>query len=119
MNSKDLGAHFVYAWDGAEIGVMGAAQAVNFIHRREIAAAEDEAATRATLAEAYSRDHISAAAAARAGFVDEVIRPADTRTRLSWSFQMVSSRRRRSSDPVSAPPAGGTTEFDQLMRGLT
>jgi acetyl-CoA carboxylase carboxyltransferase component len=118
MNSKDLGAHFAFAWTGAEIGVMGAAQAINFIHRREIAAAEDETATRAALADAYAHDHISAAAAARAGFIDEVIRPCDTRSRLAWSLQMLSSRRRRSSDPPASErgAVGRNHEFANLWR---
>ena len=33
MNSKDLGADYVFAWPGAEIGVMGAKPAVGVIHR--------------------------------------------------------------------------------------
>ena len=37
MNSKDLGADYVFAWPGAEIGVMGARPAVGVIHRRELA----------------------------------------------------------------------------------
>ena len=41
MNSKDLGADYVFAWPQAEIGVMGAKPAVGIIHRRELAAAED------------------------------------------------------------------------------
>ena len=39
MNSKDLGADYVFAWPQAEIGVMGAKPAVGIIHRRELAAA--------------------------------------------------------------------------------
>ena len=39
MNSKDLGADYVFAWPGAEIGVMGARPAVGVIHRRELAVA--------------------------------------------------------------------------------
>ena len=41
MNSKDLGADYVFAWPQAEIGVMGAKPAVGIIHRRELAAADD------------------------------------------------------------------------------
>ena len=47
MNSKDLGADFVFAWPQAEIGVMGARPAVGIIHRRELAAADDTEASRA------------------------------------------------------------------------
>ena len=43
MNSKELGADFVFAWPTAQLGVMGAPQAVEIINRREIAAADDPA----------------------------------------------------------------------------
>ena len=39
MNSKDLGADLVFAWPGAEIGIMAARQAVGIVHRRELAEA--------------------------------------------------------------------------------
>ena len=41
MNSKGLGSDFVFAWPTAQVGVMGAQQAVDIINRREIEAAED------------------------------------------------------------------------------
>ncbi len=50
MNSKDLGADYVFAWPGAEIGVMGARPAVGVIHRRELAVAQDPEAERDRLA---------------------------------------------------------------------
>ncbi len=82
MNSKQLGADYVLAWPTAEIGVMAARQAVEIIHRREIAAAEDPEASAAELAEDYAAEHLSLQAAASEGFVDEAIRPEDTRPRL-------------------------------------
>jgi acetyl-CoA carboxylase carboxyltransferase component len=83
MNSRDLGADLVFAWPQAQIGVMGAKQAVTVVNRRDIAAAEDPVAARDALAEAYAGEHLSAAVAAAEGHVDEVIPPADTRRRLS------------------------------------
>ena len=53
MNSKDLGADLVFAWPGAEIGIMGAEPAVGIIHRRELAAAADPGAPRGA-ADAYA-----------------------------------------------------------------
>ena len=44
MNSKELGADFVFAWPSAQLGVMGAPQAVEIINRREIEAADDPVA---------------------------------------------------------------------------
>jgi acetyl-CoA carboxylase carboxyltransferase component len=86
MNSKDLGADLVFAWPDAEIGVMGAHSATGIVHRREWEIAIDPVAEREALAAAYSREHLSAAAAARGGFVDEVIEPRDTRARLAWAL---------------------------------
>lgn len=99
MNSKDLGADLVFAWRDAEIGVMGAHSATGIIDRREWEAASDPAARRRELAAAYSSAHLGAAAAARAGFVDEVIEPRQTRARLAWAL---GSLERRS----GAPPPG-------------
>ncbi|MFL5903395.1 MAG: acyl-CoA carboxylase subunit beta [Solirubrobacteraceae bacterium] len=92
MNSKDLGAHLAFAWPTAQIGVMGAEQAVGIVHRRDLASAEDPAAARRQLAVEYADEHLSATVAARDGFVDEVIAPEDTRTRLAWSLATLPAR---------------------------
>jgi len=86
MNSKTLGADYVFAWPGAELGVMGAAQAVGIIRRREIAAAEDQARHRSRLAASYAAEHLSVERAGADGFVDEVITPESTRARIAFSF---------------------------------
>ena len=44
MNARDLGADYVFAWPQAQLGVMGAKQAVTIVNRREIAAAADPVA---------------------------------------------------------------------------
>jgi acetyl-CoA carboxylase carboxyltransferase component len=82
MNARDLGADYVFAWPQAQLGVMGAKQAVTIVNRREIAAAEDPIAARDAFADAYADEHLSAATAAAEGYVDEVILPDDTRRRL-------------------------------------
>jgi acetyl-CoA carboxylase carboxyltransferase component len=82
MNSRDLGADYVFAWPQAQLGVMGARQAVTITHRRDIAAADEPGASRDGHAEAYAAEHLSAAVAASEGHVDEVIPPDDTRRRL-------------------------------------
>ncbi|MCW2953166.1 MAG: carboxyl transferase [Conexibacter sp.] len=93
MNSKDLGADLVMAWDGAQIGVMGAQPAVGIIHRRELAAATDPVAERDALAAAYAEEHLGAKVAAAGGFIDEVIEPHETRRRLVWAFGALDDRR--------------------------
>ena len=53
MNSRSVGADAVFAWPTAQIAVMGAQGAVNIIHRRELAEAEDPEATRTELVDEY------------------------------------------------------------------
>jgi acetyl-CoA carboxylase carboxyltransferase component len=86
MNSKDLGADLVLAWSRAELGIMGADQAVGVVHKRRLAVAEDAASERRRLTADYAGRHLTAEAAARAGSVDAVIRPAETRRRLAWAL---------------------------------
>jgi acetyl-CoA carboxylase carboxyltransferase component len=97
MNSKHLGADLYLAWTRAELGIMGAEQAVGVIHRRALAAAPDPGQERTRLAGAYASEHLSASAAARVGAVDEVIRPPETRTRLIWALSTL----RRTREPAT------------------
>ncbi len=99
MNSRGLGADFVFAWPGAEIGVMGAHPATGIIHRRELAAAKDPEATQLALSDAYAEEHLGAEVAAAGGFVDEVIEPRETRARVAGAFAALSGH-----DRVAPPP---------------
>lgn len=87
MNSKDLGADCVFAWPQAEIGVMGARPAVGIVNRRELAAAPDPDSARDRLAAEYAEKHLRSEVAVHAGFVDELITPMETRSRLAWSLR--------------------------------
>lgn len=103
MNSHGLGADLVLAWPGAQIGVVGAEQAVGILSRREIAAAEDPQAERARLASDYGERHLTAAVAAGSGFVDEVVAPAQTRSRLRWALKTIGATERRGVDRGNVP----------------
>jgi acetyl-CoA carboxylase carboxyltransferase component len=92
MNSKDLGADVVFAWPGAEIGIMAANQAIGIVHRRRLREASDPEAIGAELAAAYAEEHLTAGAAAASGFIDEVIEPAETRDRLGWALASLERR---------------------------
>src|SRR5581483_9543713 len=87
MNSRDLGADLVLAWPDAELGIMSARAAVGIVHRRELRLASDVEAERKRLADAYADEHLRAEAAAAAGFVDEIVEPAETRDRLAWALR--------------------------------
>ncbi|HNS51029.1 MAG TPA: acyl-CoA carboxylase subunit beta [Anaerolineae bacterium] len=82
LSSKFLGTDMSYAWPSAEIAVMGAEGAVNILYRRQIAAAQDPEAERFRLVEEYRRSYGSPFYAARAGYVDDVIEPRETRPKL-------------------------------------
>jgi acetyl-CoA carboxylase carboxyltransferase component len=82
MSSKQLGTDVTYAWPSAEIAVMGGEGAATILYRREIAAAADPAAARAQYAAEYRERYLNPYAAAEGGFIDEVIEPGETRSRL-------------------------------------
>ena len=92
MNSKDLGADLAFAWPGAEIGIMAARQAVGIVHRGALSGADDPAAARDELADAYAEEHLGAGRAAESGYVDEVIEPVATRERLAWALTALERR---------------------------
>jgi propionyl-CoA carboxylase beta chain len=62
---------------------MGAPQAVELIHRREIAAGADATA----LADAYAEDHLPVRVAAARGFIDEIVEPSETRERIAFALE--------------------------------
>lgn len=92
MSSRHLGADMVFAWPGAEIAVMGAQGAANVIFRKEIAAAEDQAAKRAEMIEDYEERFNNPYVAASRGYVDAVILPSETRKRLVDALEVLSTK---------------------------
>jgi len=72
---------------------MGAEQAINVIHRRELAEHPDAVARRAQLVEDYNERHANPYEAAERGYVDDVIDPADSRVVLVRSLEMLRSKR--------------------------
>ena len=94
MCSKELGADLVYAWPTAEIAVMGAEGAANIIFRREIEAAADPDALRQEKLRAYQSCFSSPYPAAARGYVDEVIRPSETRQRLIAALEQLEGKPR-------------------------
>jgi propionyl-CoA carboxylase beta chain len=93
MSSKHVRGDINLAWPTAEIAVMGAEGAVNILYRDEIAAAEDPVATRARLVADYEEQFANPYVAAARGYVDDVIRPSETRPRLIAALEMLSDKR--------------------------
>lgn len=92
MNSKHIGADLNFAWPTAEIAVMGAKGASEIIFRREIMNAEDPAAMLAAKEQEYKETFANPYRAARRGFIDEVIDPAESRRKLIRGFAMLENK---------------------------
>ncbi|MFD9489691.1 acyl-CoA carboxylase subunit beta [Streptomyces sp. NPDC059991] len=93
MGSKHLGADLNVAWPTAQIAVMGAQGAVNILHRRTIAAADDAEATRAELIADYEDTLLNPYIAAERGYVDAVIMPSETRAHIVRGLRQLRTKR--------------------------
>ena len=82
MSSKYLGTDITYAWPSAEIAVMGAEGATNILYHKQISEAQDPVAERTNLEDEYKERYLTPYAAANAGYIDDVIEPAETRAKL-------------------------------------
>jgi len=87
MGSKHLGGDINLAWPTAQIAVMGAQGAVNILYRRELASAPDPEALRATRVAEYEDTLANPYIAAERGYVDAVIRPAETRSQVTRALR--------------------------------
>ena len=94
MDSKGMGADFVFSWPVAEIAVMGAEGAVGIIGKRQIDAAEDPEAKRKELIKEYEDKFMNPYIAAERGYIDEVIRPEETRSRVLDAFAMLEQKQK-------------------------
>jgi len=95
MASKHIRTDFNYAWPTAEIAVMGAEGAVNILYKREIEKAADPAAMRAQKVAEFREKFANPYVAAEKGFVDEVIRPRATRSKLIQALATLDGKRDR------------------------
>ena len=93
MASKHIRTDFNFAYPTAEIAVMGPEGAVNVLYRRELQAAEDPVARRAELVSELREKLANPFVAASRGFIDEVIRPRQTRSKLIAALAMCENKR--------------------------
>jgi propionyl-CoA carboxylase beta chain len=93
MASKHIRTDFNYAWPTAELAVMGPEGAVNILYKRELEAASDGAAARAEKVAEFREKFANPYIAAGRGFIDEVIRPRDTRRRLIAALKNLENKR--------------------------
>lgn len=86
MGSKYLGTDVTYSWPSAEIAVMGAEGAVNILYKKQIGSADDPAAERKRLVDEYKEKFSSPYYAAKAGYIDDIIEPRETRHKIIASL---------------------------------
>jgi propionyl-CoA carboxylase beta chain len=89
MNSKHLGGDINYAWANAEIAVMGPKGAAQILFR-EFA---NDPEKMKKLTEEYVDKFASPFAAASRGFIDEVIRPQNTRWRICRALTLLKNKK--------------------------
>jgi propionyl-CoA carboxylase beta chain len=95
MSSKHIRTDFNYAYPTAEIAVMGPDGAVSILYRDELAKAADPAALRAKLVAEFREKLANPFVAASRGFVDEIIQPRTTRTKLIAALASCETKRDR------------------------
>jgi len=93
MGSKHLGGDINLAWPTAQIAVMGAPGAVGILHRRTLAAADNPDQLRAQLTAEYEDTLANPYIAAERGYLDAVIRPAETRTAITKALHALKNKR--------------------------
>jgi acetyl-CoA carboxylase carboxyltransferase component len=97
MGSKEIGADVNLAWPKAEVAVLGAAGAVEIIHRRKLKAAfdagEDVDELKQKLIDEYTRTSINANMSQEKGAIDALISPQDTRRYIISSLDLLRNKK--------------------------
>jgi propionyl-CoA carboxylase beta chain len=96
MASKHIRADINFSFPAAEIAVMGPEGAVNIIYRSQLEKIADEverAAARARFVEEYRDNFANPYKAASLGYIDEIIRPRETRAALIRSLKVLGNKR--------------------------
>lgn len=92
MNSKHIRGDINLAWPSAEIAVMGAKGAAEIIFKKEIENSEDKQKTIDTKVEEFTEKFANPYLAAERGFIDDVIFPSETRSKLIKYFKILETK---------------------------
>jgi propionyl-CoA carboxylase beta chain len=93
MSSKHTRADINLAYPTAELAVMGPDGAVNIVFRNELKGSADPDARRKELEDDYRQNFANPYKAAELGYIDEVIRPEETRPKIIQSLEMLANKR--------------------------
>ena len=98
MGSKAIGADLNFAWPSSQIAVLGAAGAVNIIHRHDLAKAkasgQDVDALRAKYIKEYETSTVNANLSLEMGEIDAMIDPEQTRQAIAESLRLLADKKR-------------------------
>lgn len=92
LNSKSIGADFVYAWPNAEIAVMGPEGAANIIFAKEIANSTYPEQIKREKIENYKEKFANPYVAAGLGMIDDIITPEETRIKIIQSLEILNDK---------------------------
>ncbi len=93
MSSKHLRGDINYAWPTAEIAVMGAKGAVPILYGRQAKKEADPEAFLQDREKEYQDTVANPYVAAQRGYIDDIIEPARTRTRIVRALSLVQNKR--------------------------
>lgn len=93
MSSKHLRGDINYAWPSAEIAVMGAKGAVGVLYGREAKSADNPAAYLVEKEKEYQDYVANPYVAAQRGYIDDIIEPSLTRSRIVKALMLLQNKR--------------------------
>jgi acetyl-CoA carboxylase carboxyltransferase component len=89
MSSKHIRGDYNIAWPTAQLAVMGAEGAVQIIHKKRIEAAGNPDQERQRLIDDFTDTFANPYKAAALGYIDDVIQPNETRSKLCRALGML------------------------------
>ena len=92
MSSKHIRGDLNFAWPSAEIAVMGPKGAVEIIFKTQIAKAKDLRKETEKLIDEYKKKFANPYVAAERGYIDDVIKPHETRSRLMAGLKLLETK---------------------------
>ncbi len=93
MASKHIRTDINFAYPTAEIAVMGAEGAVGVLYRKELADTTNPEENRQRLVNDFTEKFANPYIAAERGFIDEIIKPSETRPKLIRAISLLQNKR--------------------------
>lgn len=92
MNSKSVGADYVYAWPTAQVASLNTESAMKIMYAKELAEGTLSGEAFQEAAAEYEAAHTSAYAVAARGVIDDIIEPAATRKRVIAALEVLATK---------------------------